>query len=206
MIPDVQQTCDQVWSATDLSTIESREYKLIKQRFTFVQAIIEKQGSRLDEVRRDNLIRSILSDEDPKAPPEAVQSRSLTSRVFKSMVTAILGVTEEEKVDRDMKELVKAGKSKPDSEFLRYVTELAAKSPMFISASEMLYKLAQEWVLKKMRDTGSSLLEKVESAQLRGCEEQIKAQLAYQAAEQRKGAVQRFRNSFNAIAARDGSM
>ncbi|KAG8855501.1 hypothetical protein FRB96_007005 [Tulasnella sp. 330] len=209
MIPDVQKICDRVWRATDLSAIDSREYKRLKKRFVFVQAIIERQGDKLHKDQRDNLIRNILSDEAPVVPqtlPAGAFSGSLPTRLFKSAVSAIIGVSEEEKIDQNIKDFVKAEKSKPDPEFLRHINELSADMPMLIPASEMLYKLAQQWVLTKMQDTRSSLLPEVQSARLRGFEEQIKAQSNHQAVERRKCAVQQFRKSFNAIAEGDGSL
>ncbi|KAG8993098.1 hypothetical protein FRB94_011064 [Tulasnella sp. JGI-2019a] len=206
--PDVQLVCDAVWREADFAKIDVQEYKLLKKRFIYAQTILDKKDGALQEGQRDALTRSILSGFDPIAPSDETKESSMLRQVpralYKAVVSRIIGVavTVEEKQDREIRH---AARAKPDYDFLNTVAEITGREPGLLQASEALYKMAREWATKQARDISVRLMEKVEVAQRRGCEEQIRAQVKHQDTEDRKSALLRFRESLNAVLVPEGS-
>ncbi|KAG8984733.1 hypothetical protein FRB93_006355 [Tulasnella sp. JGI-2019a] len=205
MFSEVRSVCDKVWLGTDLKWINARDYKRIKQRFLYVRAIIEKQGDKLQDNQRENLVRSILTEDDPVDGSKSGGVLQSTRGMFKTLVSAIIGTSDEEKMDKDIQQCVKTGLSKPDPEFLRSVEEIIANDPSLTVAAQALITRAREWADKKISELSGSLLPKVESAQLRSIEEQVRLQLKNQETENQKSAIQHLRESLNVHLAPQGS-
>ncbi|KAG8988349.1 hypothetical protein FRB94_000889, partial [Tulasnella sp. JGI-2019a] len=204
-LPAVSQTCDKVWLGTDFRGISSPDYKRIKRRFIFARATIAKKGDILHEGQRNRLIQNILLGDEPNIA-SGVSHLYDEKRRYMAVVSAILGVPNNEGPNKDIHQLVKTGLSKPDPEFLRTLDEAIANEPALTAAAQELIRLAGEWAVEKISELSSSLIPKVESAQLRGFEEQVRSLLKCQETEGRNSAIQIFLDSLNTHLTPQGTM
>lgn len=155
--PRVERKFTECCRKANLDKISDPAYKKLKPRFLIIRELMESQSDALDDDKRTELVRLILSNEE-LLPAFSSMAQSGRSGGILGALFQLLSFQDSRSLSaRQFRDGLRAAEQEPDSQFIAALIEIQRTEPIFHGVVSRLQHSFQEEIKRKMTSALSKI-------------------------------------------------